>query len=169
MKEKPRTIYKITNLIDGKCYIGQTKKYDHRIETHSKAKGKSFLYDAIRKYGVENFEFRKLLICEFDDVDYYEIECIKKYNALVPNGYNLQVGGNRSLPLNRFEKKLHGLMFDDETFELLKTQSELRKLSYSSYITQLILADEAKLNEGMYLTEDQKRQRYFRKLKDGEK
>jgi len=55
-------IYKITNKINGKCYIGRTKrKLIYRIAEHKRnAKKKSIkypIYNAIRKYGINNFEY----------------------------------------------------------------------------------------------------------------
>jgi group I intron endonuclease len=55
-------IYKATNLINGKVYIGLTKKkLEERIKEHikeSKAKRRNnFFYNAIRKYGIENFKW----------------------------------------------------------------------------------------------------------------
>jgi group I intron endonuclease len=54
-------IYKITNVINGKVYIGQTiqKRASSRWHVHkslSKYK-EEYLYRAIRKYGLENFKF----------------------------------------------------------------------------------------------------------------
>lgn len=60
-------IYKITNTINGKSYIGQTKNFKTRIKQHfSYSKNKmNPLYCAIRKYDKNNF---KISIVE-------EIEC----------------------------------------------------------------------------------------------
>ena len=56
-----KDIYKITNLINGKCYIGQTTDTKRRFSEH-KAKGygnerNKVLYYAFDKYGIENFSF----------------------------------------------------------------------------------------------------------------
>lgn len=49
----------------------------------------------MRKYGIENFEFRVMLInIPKEKLDFYEILWIKKLNTLSPNGYNLTKGGN---------------------------------------------------------------------------
>lgn len=54
------SIYKITNKINGKLYIGYSKRpsarwYDHKKYACKNKKG--VLYDAMRKYGIENFVF----------------------------------------------------------------------------------------------------------------
>jgi group I intron endonuclease len=51
------------------------------------------LQDAVKKYGIDNFTFKILIICFDEDRFKYEIEYIKKYNSQVPNGYNLTPGG----------------------------------------------------------------------------
>ena len=53
-------IYKITNLINNKLYIGQTKKtIEERFKAHIKVARQHknrYLYDAMNKYGYENFK-----------------------------------------------------------------------------------------------------------------
>lgn len=92
-------IYKITNLINGKQYIGQTSKLyinnrwcEHKNNARN---GKSsYLYNAIRKYGEENFEFKIILKnIPIDKLNFYEQLWIKKFNTKTPNGYNLTDGG----------------------------------------------------------------------------
>lgn len=48
-------IYKITNKINGKCYIGQSKNIEERWRHHRTSKLKYPLYLAFQKYGLENF------------------------------------------------------------------------------------------------------------------
>ena len=59
-------IYKITNTINNKLYIGQTVDFNHRIRSHEETgfnkNAESYnnpLYRAIRKYGINNFEIYK--------------------------------------------------------------------------------------------------------------
>jgi group I intron endonuclease len=89
-------IYKIVNKIDNKIYIGQTI---HDCETrwkHHQSKGSNcrYLSSVIKKYGVDNFEFKLVCITFDNKLDEMEIDYIKQYNCLVPNGYNLRLGGN---------------------------------------------------------------------------
>lgn len=89
-------IYKITNLINGKCYVGRTtaKKIDRRWTEHkSKAKNRPrmIIEHAIAKYGPENFRFEQLLEAENEDLPLLESENIVKHNALSPAGYNVEL------------------------------------------------------------------------------
>jgi len=92
-------IYKIKNLITNKCYIGETKKSNPLLrwnEHKSKIQkniGCPALQDAVKKYGIENFTFTVLIICFDEDRYKYEMDYIKKYNTMAPNGYNLSSGG----------------------------------------------------------------------------
>lgn len=97
-------IYKITNQINNKCYIGQTIKsaeerwkehQAHAFGSHENDQKKT-LYKAIRKYGVENFTFEVLQdgIDNFEDLDKAEIYWIDFYNSFV-KGYNETFGGQQ--------------------------------------------------------------------------
>lgn len=90
-------VYKITNLINNKCYIGSSVRVEKRWQQHinaSKNKNNpSYNYPlqrAIRKYGIDNFSF-EILFDDFNDIhemEYYEEKMINEYNSLTPNGYN---------------------------------------------------------------------------------
>ena len=95
-------IYKITNKINNKCYIGQTIKdpeerwkehLSHAFGTHPNDINKT-LYKAIRKYGIENFTFEVLQdnIETFEQLDKAEIYWIDFYNSFI-KGYNETFGG----------------------------------------------------------------------------
>lgn len=87
-------IYKITNLLNGKCYVGQTIDLKERLRKHKKNK-KSVLGQAIQKYGWENFSYEVLESdIPRDMLDEREIFYIAENNCVAPNGYNLTKGGN---------------------------------------------------------------------------
>lgn len=86
-------IYKHTNKINGKCYIGQT--YDIKKRWHSSCyKHCEKFYNAIKKYGWNNFTHEILIKCDENNVDYWESYYISKYDSM-NNGYNLNSGGNK--------------------------------------------------------------------------
>jgi len=107
-------IYKITNIVNKKIYIGQAvshilnhKKYRpygmegrfrcHISEAFSKKKKQCYyLNNAIRKYGLSNFVLELVKICKLEVSDQIESEEIYKNNSMYPNGYNLNSGGKSS-------------------------------------------------------------------------
>lgn len=104
-------IYKITNKINGKSYIGKTKHQsiirwrDHINGYHPN----SAIHKAIVKYGVVNFTFDVLETNINDDsLNELEIYYIQKYKSKSPNGYNLTDGGDGGLGFvvtNEWRKK----------------------------------------------------------------
>lgn len=88
-------LYKITNLLNNKNYIGVTNRNpEERFAEHKRPSSKSFISKAIQSDGVENFSFEVLLAnIENKDISNLECEYIKKYNSLLPNGYNADLGG----------------------------------------------------------------------------
>lgn len=88
-----KDIYKITNDVNGKIYIGQAKNTEYRFYTHCKNSSNDTLIDkAIKKYGKEHFhvEILKSQISNYNEKEKY---WINKLNSKVPNGYNISDGG----------------------------------------------------------------------------
>jgi group I intron endonuclease len=92
-------IYRITNKIDGKSYIGQYCKDNpkQRFTNHkSRARKESsteYLYRAIRKHGIENFDFTTICVCDNKELNDLEIKYIAEFNTFGENGYNMTAGG----------------------------------------------------------------------------
>lgn len=90
-------VYKITNKVNGKIYIGQTtKSLEKRWRQHRhKSSGCRYLHHAIQKYGAENFTVEQIDVAN-DRVELNQKEqfWIQYYDCMVPNGYNLKSGGN---------------------------------------------------------------------------
>ena len=91
-------IYKITNLLDEKYYIGKTKlSLKQRWKNHIKSvrrNNPSHLHRAIRLYGIENFiitEVEQCITSILDKKEKYWIEAYKSNNILY--GYNMTSGG----------------------------------------------------------------------------
>lgn len=120
-------IYKITNTINNKCYIGITTKKNpnERWVSHKNAikneKGCPLLRESFNEYGESAFKFEVLIICFDEDLHEYERQYIKKYNSLTPNGYNYTEGGE---PGGNFKNKTH----TDET----KQKIRLKSIEYNS-------------------------------------
>lgn len=97
-------IYMIKNKINGFAYIGQAKDIDRRWDRHkydALHNVDTYLYRSIRKYGISNFEFSIVELCDVEELDAKEIFYIKKYNTCIcngGNGYNLTTGGDKVEP-----------------------------------------------------------------------
>lgn len=94
-------IYQIRNIINGKCYIGQTTCDDVRKRwSVERCRPHGVLKFAFEKYGTENFEFLKIIeiprtVENFKEMlAEREILEIQEKNTLVPYGYNLEKGGS---------------------------------------------------------------------------
>lgn len=94
-------IYKVTNLVNNKVYIGQTTKtierrwQQHIYEATHKGHGENYpLHAAMRKYGIENFIIEKLEQCQDDDRYDRETYYINLFQSLVNQyGYNIALNG----------------------------------------------------------------------------
>lgn len=94
-------IYTITNNINNKKYVGLSKNcykrwYDHKEAAKRPKKPYQFrvpIYNAMRKYGINNFSFDIIEECPIDKLkerEVYWIEKLDTYN----NGYNATKGGD---------------------------------------------------------------------------
>lgn len=104
-------IYKHTNQVNNKVYIGQTineykRKYAHK---HTLNSWRSYFHNAIKKYGYDKFVYE--ILEEIDDIDVKELKIkldtleqkyISVYKSNDPNfGYNLTLGGGGTLGLKQ--------------------------------------------------------------------
>ena len=93
-------IYKITNKINNKCYIGQSVNLESRIRSHKSMlkhhnEDNDLLNKATQKYGYENFEIEIIKYCKENELDFYEKYYINFYNSYKrQNGYNIELGGS---------------------------------------------------------------------------
>lgn len=103
-------IYKITNNINNKCYIGQSIEIEHRFQEHKKLynwkrEKNKILYQAFQKYGIENFTFEIIETCKKEELDKKEQYWINFYNSY-KNGYNMTSGGETNFGDNHPGHKL---------------------------------------------------------------
>ena len=91
-------IYKITNTLNNKIYIGQTiKTVEKRFQQHQNNSNKEYfsqivLYKAFNKYGIENFICEQIEEVENEKLDEREKYWINYYDSFF-NGYNSTLGG----------------------------------------------------------------------------
>jgi group I intron endonuclease len=90
-------LYKLTSP-SGKSYIGQTNDIRERMRQHRRPTGCRVIFDAIRKYGWDNFTLETLAEkLSLDEANKLEQLYIERHNTLTPNGYNLTTGGSNYL------------------------------------------------------------------------
>ena len=99
-------IYKITNKLNGKVYIGQSIDIDTRWRQHINAKDDMLIHKSIQKYGAENFSFEVLLECPAEMLNDWERDMIALYDCISPNGYNLTEGGGGCKCSEETKKKM---------------------------------------------------------------
>lgn len=95
-------IYKITNDINDKIYIGKTcDSIEERWKEHCRdylkpSVSKRPLYNAIRRYGIEHFQIEEIEQCNNNNINEQEQYWIQYYNSY-HNGYNATRGGDGTI------------------------------------------------------------------------
>jgi len=104
-------IYKVTNNTNNKSYIGQTigylsiRKSHHKYSAY-KSKKNYYFYNALRKYGWDNFTWEVIEKCDNQkQLNEMEFHYIKQYNSLKPNGYNMTPGYDNKTTGYKFTKE----------------------------------------------------------------
>lgn len=99
-------IYKITNTLNNKCYIGQSVDIENRWKQHMLASrsltegGDNYsIHKAIRKYGIENFIFEIIELTSIEELNNKEKYWIDYYDSY-NNGYNETLGGEGKVNYN---------------------------------------------------------------------
>jgi len=103
-------IYKVVNKVNGKIYIGKTTKFKRRKQQHitDAFNGCNYVFHkAIRKYGVEQFEWNIIWEGDNELLNEMEIYFIKLYNSYYSyeKGYNMTFGGDGNTGLRTDETK----------------------------------------------------------------
>lgn len=156
-------LYKISNYVNGKIYIGLTKNPKRRWQQHksdAKGKCKQYIHHAMAKYGIDNFTFEIISSHKIlEDADRHEISLINQYNTRNKQyGYNIAVGGE------------HGMLGFHHSDDAKKKMSESRKgykpsietrQKMSKSRSKVIITDEwaqniSKSNKGKIISQETK-------------
>ena len=90
-------LYVITNLVNGKQYVGITVNTDQRRREHYSGHGSKLVRQAIRKYGRENLALEVWYEGDADWIKAMEYRAIVMLETRAPKGYNLTLGGEGSV------------------------------------------------------------------------
>ena len=101
-------IYKATNKINGKAYVGRYSNAvpDKRWDRHCKSKDNTYFHNAIKKYGADNFTLETLCECDTWEI----LGIIETFKIMVhkthytEGGYNLTWGNDGCYGLKHTEK-----------------------------------------------------------------
>lgn len=132
------SVYRITNLINGKSYIGVTSRdpnsrwWEHK---NTASNGKGFaLHQAIRKYGSTNFSF-EVICCTTNKEDLAELEIllIRDNNSLCfgGHGYNMTPGGDWTTCIGRVSVR------DVETGETFQVDVDDQRINEGKLVSAI--------------------------------
>lgn len=158
LKEILMYIYRLTNKINNKIYIGLTKKTPkYRLSEHLsevKRNSKHAIHCAIRKYGIDNFSFEvihEVTTNNREDLINAEIYFIKKYDCCLldgpDKGYNMTRGGqfmdSEHASINNQKRIKDGThIFLTEEFDKIRKQLLQDKLSTGTHNFQGTIGSE---------------------------
>lgn len=142
-------VYKITNNINNKIYIGITNNYKKRWQNEKtlpkNKERQQVIQRAIHKYGENNFTFEILYSgLSIEQASEKEIELIKQENSLVPNGYNVAKGGMYCISNSIKEGNENGMAkLTEEEVKIIKSHRNIpmyvlyddfsHKISYETF------------------------------------
>lgn len=131
-------IYLTTCLVNGKKYVGQS--INHRNKNTYLGSGIAFKC-ALRKYGKDNFKKTILVdnVSCLNELNKLEREFIRKYDCIIPNGYNLDLGGTNK-----------GRMSETTKAKMIKSKTGKKH-------TQKQIEANIKSHKGLKLTDETKK------------
>lgn len=132
-------VYKITNIVNSKIYIGKANDPQKRLSSHlhsalysvSPYNKKYYIHNAIKKYGWDNFTFEIIEYCMSEDEAYIlEAMWIKFYDSNNRNkGYNLTAGGRGGIRAESVlgnKNSFYGKRHTEETRARLRISQKIR-------------------------------------------
>ena len=129
-------IYKVTNSVNSKVYIGQTvnslakRKEKHLRDAKSNIDGSIVFYNALKKYRLSNFQWDIIDSAETkEELNKKEIQWIKKLKSHIRSGcgYNMTIGGEGSNGFKHSEKSKRKMSEVHKGFK--HTEESKRKMS----------------------------------------
>lgn len=147
-------IYKITNQINKKIYIGQAQDIqrrwrDHRTDAKNCTDSKNLknpLYQDIKKYGIDNFIFEIIETCSLEELNDKERYWISYYDSF-HNGYNRTEGGQNAAHSN----KMTDTLFESIIYDLKNTFLSTEDIGKKNNISGRMVRD---INNGISWKKD---------------
>lgn len=152
-------IYKITNLVNGKQYVGYTTKtIEERFNQHwaSRFTDNAPIHRAMIKFGKKNFvieSIEQILTSQWNEKEQYWIEKLKTF---APFGYNICQGGQGKPPVhcgeNNNKAKLTTVQFYNLINDLKEYELEFGQIAKKYKISQ---SQVERINKGEYWNSDE--------------
>ena len=138
-------IYKITNKINGKSYIGYSNNIERRFKEHC-YKNEQTIDKAIRKYGADSFAFEVLEECSLSELQEKEKYWISVYNTYYGYGYNEHEGGVNSVGENNNNAKLT----ESDVYAIRQAYNNhcQRRIVYEQYAHKITFSGFSKVWDG---------------------
>lgn len=125
-------IYKITNIVNSKIYIGQSVNVKIRIKRHktdlkNNRHHNDLLQKSYNKYGHQNFDFEVIELCDLNQLDSKEVYWISYYKATDRKyGYNFESGGNANKTMH--EETKDKIRLSNRASSDLLTETDVREI-----------------------------------------
>jgi group I intron endonuclease len=130
-------IYKVTNKINNKCYIGQTRR-SLKIRKNEHLHGNRY-FDKILKKNIDQFEWTILCECQ-NTIELNKLEkyYIKLFNSFGDNGYNKNSGGSKTYKIKKEHRKYKKICLCGKEFETSgRNEYCSKKCSYDAILLKI--------------------------------
>lgn len=138
MTQKIWSLYKITNSINSKVYIGQATNVSKRWSDHRRAAENNRpvqpIHYAMIKYGLNNFVFDNIASCRSqDDANWLETELVSQYDSFISNdkGYNATLGGMTAPKSEEWKAHMRIVMIPAAAARMAAETAEQKEARYA--------------------------------------